>query len=98
MTQAVNDAVRSAYSEGYLRKSVVGDPLFARVNTKDNTPAVLHTRIVPGENVSILVSPKGFGSENMSAVKMLVVAEGVEGVVRFVVDTVKNAGPNPCPP
>lgn len=98
LTQAVNDAVRSAYSEGYLRKSVVGDPLFARVNTKDNTPAVLHTRIVPGENVSILVSPKGFGSENMSAVKMLVVAEGVEGVVRFVVDTVKNAGPNPCPP
>ena len=98
LTQAVNDAVRSAYSEGYLRKSVVGDPLFARVNTKDNTPAVLHTRIVPGENVSILVSPKGFGSENMSAMKMLVVAEGVEGVVRFVVDTVKNAGPNPCPP
>ena len=98
LTEAVNDAVRSAYMEGYLRKSVVADPLLHRVNTKDNTPAVIHTRIVPGDRVDILVTPKGFGSENMSALKMLVVAEGVEGVVRFVVDTVKNAGPNPCPP
>ena len=95
---AVTEGVRKAYAEGYLRKSVVRDPLYDRVNTRDNTPAVIHTRIVPGEQVDIMVTPKGFGSENMSAIKMLVPADGEAGVIRFVVDTVKNAGPNPCPP
>ena len=97
-TETVNAAVRAAYTEGYLRKSVVRDPLYDRVNTKDNTPAIIHTRIVPGDKIDILVTPKGFGSENMSAIKMLVPADGENGIVKFVVDTVKNAGPNPCPP
>lgn len=97
-TETVNEAVRKAYSEGYLRKSVVQDPLYDRKNTKDNTPAIIHTRIVPGDKIDILVTPKGFGSENMSAIKMLVPADGEEGVVNFVVDTIKKAGPNPCPP
>lgn len=95
---AVQEGVRQAYADGYLRKSVVAEPLFDRVNTKDNTPAVIHTRIVPGEHIRILVTPKGFGSENMSRIKMLVPADGVEGVKRFIVQTVEEAGPNPCPP
>lgn len=96
--QAVEEGVRQAYTEGYLRKSVVSDPLFARTNTKDNTPAVIHVRIVPGENLRFLVTPKGFGSENMSALKLLTPAAGVDGVKQFVLDTVRQAGPNPCPP
>lgn len=94
---AVNRGVRRGYREGYLRKSCVSDPL-RRVNTNDNTPAMIYYDIVPGDKLEITVAPKGFGSENMSAVKMLVPADGVEGVKKFVVDTVKNAGPNPCPP
>ncbi len=96
--EAVQRGVRAAYTGGYLRKSVVAEPLFERVNTRDNTPAVIHTRIVPGDAVRLLVTPKGFGSENMSRVKMLVPADGVDGVKKFVVDTVREAGPNPCPP
>ena len=96
--QAVEEGVRQAYTEGYLRKSVVSDPLFARTNSGDNTPAVIHVRIVPGENIRLLVTPKGFGSENMSALKMLTPAAGVAGVTQFVLDTVHQAGPNPCPP
>lgn len=95
---AIEQGVRRAYADGYLRKSVVGDPLYDRVNTRDNTPPVVHVRIVPGDKVSIMVTPKGFGSENMSAIKMLVPADGEAGVIRFVTETVKNAGPNPCPP
>lgn len=96
--EAIQEGVRQAYEKGYFRKSVVGEPLFNRVNTKDNTPAVIHTRIVPGDKVHILATAKGFGSENMSALKMLVPADGIEGVKNFVLQTVKNAGPNPCPP
>lgn len=98
LNEALASAVRQAYTEGYLRKSVVRDPLYDRVNTGDNTPPVVHTRIVPGDGVDILVSPKGFGSENMSRIKMLVPADGEKGVVDFIVDTVRQAGPNPCPP
>lgn len=98
LTDAIHEGVRRAYQNGYLRKSVVDDPLFARTNTKDNTPAVIHTRIVPGDRVRLLVTPKGFGSENMSRVKMLVPADGVDGVRHFIVETVREAGPNPCPP
>lgn len=94
---AVNEGVRRGYTEGYLRKSIVGHP-FRRQNTGDNTPAVIHTRIVPGDRVKITVAPKGGGSENMSALRMLKPAEGEEGVKRFVLEVVKNAGPNPCPP
>jgi len=97
LEDAVNEGVRKGYQEGYLRKSIVGHPL-ERVNTGDNTPAVIHTRIVPGDKLKIIVAPKGGGSENMSAIKMLKPAEGVEGVKKFVVETVKAAGPNPCPP
>ena len=97
LTEAVNEGVRRGYREGYLRKSVVRDPL-DRVNTGDNTPAMLYTELVFGDNIEITVAPKGFGSENMSAIKMLKPSDGVEGVVDFVVQTVKNAGPNPCPP
>ena len=97
LTEAVNEGVRRGYREGYLRKSVVRDPL-DRVNTGDNTPAMLYTELVSGDNIEITVAPKGFGSENMSAIKMLKPSDGVEGVVDFVVQTVKNAGPNPCPP
>ena len=95
---AINEGVRTAYREGYLRKSVVGEPLFDRVNTKDNTPAVIHTRIVPGDKIHLLITPKGFGSENMSRIKMFPPAAGVEGVKQFIIDTVREAGPNPCPP
>ncbi len=94
----VNQGVREAYECGYLRKSVVSDPIFERKNTKDNTPAIIHTDIVPGNKVKITVAPKGFGSENMSAVKMLKPSDGIEGVRDFIMDTVKKAGPNPCPP
>lgn len=96
--EAVNQGVRDAYNEGYLRKSAVSDPLFDRVNTKDNTPAIIHLSMAPGENIKILVTPKGFGSENMSATKMLKPADGVRGVKDFVSKTAIDAGPNPCPP
>lgn len=97
LEDAVNEGVRQGYVEGYLRKSVIGDPLI-RENTKDNTPAVLHTRIVDGDQVKIKVAPKGFGSENMSRVFMLKPAEGIEGVKDAVLTAVKDAGPNACPP
>lgn len=96
--EALNAAVRRAYTDGYLRKSVVRDPLYQRENTRDNTPPVVHTRIMPGEEVHILVVLKGFGSENMSRIALLTPAEGEAGVIDFVVDTVRRAGPNPCPP
>ena len=94
---AVNEGVRRGYGEGYLRKSIMGDPL-RRVNTGDNTPAALHLRLVPGDKLRLTVAPKGFGSENMSRLAMLRPADGVEGVERFVLETVRLAGPNPCPP
>ena len=97
LEDAVNEGVRQGYVDGYLRKSVVGDPLI-RENTKDNTQAVLHTRIVDGDQVKIKVAPKGFGSENMSRVFMLKPAEGIEGVKDAVLTAVKDAGPNACPP
>lgn len=97
ITEAINEGVRQAYKDGYLRKSVVMDPL-NRVNTNDNTPAVIHYDIVSGENIKIQVMPKGAGSENMSAVKMLKPSDGVEGVIDFVLETVQKAGANPCPP
>ncbi|MBR2471517.1 MAG: fumarate hydratase [Clostridia bacterium] len=97
VTDAINEGVRLGYTEGYLRKSVVGDPL-ERKNTGDNTPAVIYYDIVPGDKITISVMPKGFGSENMGAVKMLKPSDGVGGVIDFVLDTVKKAGPNPCPP
>ena len=96
--EAIQQGVREAYLRGYLRKSIVSDPLFDRINTKDNTPAVIHTRIVPGDRVKLTAVAKGFGSENMSALKMLVPADGVQGIKQFVLDTVEKAGPNPCPP
>lgn len=97
MYAAVNEGVRQAYTDGYLRKSIVADPL-RRVNTGDNTPAVVHLEIVPGDKVRLIVAPKGGGSENMSAVKMLKPADGAKGVADFVVETVSRAGSNPCPP
>ena len=97
LEEAVHAGVRQGYTEGYLRKSVVGDPLL-RVNTKDNTPAVIYTRIVPGEKVKITVTAKGFGSENMSRIFMLKPAQGVEGVKEAILETVREAGPNSCPP
>ena len=97
LSDAVNEGVRQGYVEGYLRKSVVKDPLI-RENTKDNTPAILHTTIVPGDQVKITVAPKGFGSENMSRVFMLKPAEGIEGVKQAILTAVKDAGPNACPP
>ena len=98
LTQAVEQGVRDAYIEGYFRKSIVSDPLFDRVNTGDNTPAVIHLSLVPGESVRILAMAKGFGSENMSRVFMLPPAAGEEGVLDAVVTAVREAGPNPCPP
>jgi fumarate hydratase subunit alpha len=95
--EAINEGVRKGYGDGYLRKSIVIDPI-KRVNTKDNTPAVIHLEIVPGDKVKLIVAPKGGGSENMSAVKMLNPSDGAKGVVDFVVDTVSKAGSNPCPP
>lgn len=95
--QAVHDGVAKGYTEGFLRKSVVADPI-RRGNTGDNTPAVIHTRLVPGDRVRLTVAPKGFGSENMSRIAMLKPAQGKEGVMDFIVETVRLAGPNPCPP
>lgn len=95
---AVNEGVRKAYSEGYFRKSIVNDPVFDRKNTTDNTPCVLHLEMVEGENVKIIAAPKGGGSENMSAIKMLKPADGLEGIKTFVLETVEKAGGNPCPP
>ena len=97
LTEAVNAGVRKGYGEGYLRKSVVADPI-RRGNTGDNTPAILYTELVPGDRVEITVAPKGFGSENMSQIKMLRPSDGEEGVLDFIVKTVEEAGPNPCPP
>ena len=95
---AIEDGIRKGYEEGYLRKSVVTQPFSARVNTKDNTPAVIHTRIVPGDQLKITVAPKGGGSENMSRVTVLKPAQGRSGEIDFVVNTVAEAGSNPCPP
>lgn len=97
ITQVVNEGVRQGYAEGYLRKSVVRDPL-DRVNTGDNTPAMIYYDIVPGDKIKITVAPKGFGSENMSQIKMLRPSDGIEGVKAFVLKAVEEAGPNPCPP
>ena len=97
LEDAINEGVRQGYVEGYLRKSVVGDPII-RENTKDNTPAVIHYKIVNGDKVKIKISPKGFGSENMSRVFMLKPADGIEGVKNAIMTTVKDAGPNACPP
>lgn len=95
--EAINEGVRRAYVNGYLRKSVVGHPL-VRVNTKDNTPAIVHVKLVPGDKVKIHVAPKGGGSENMSLVKMLIPADGIEGIKKVVLDAVEKGGGKPCPP
>jgi fumarate hydratase subunit alpha len=97
LENAINEGVRRGYEEGYLRKSIVKDPI-DRVNTKDNTPAVIHYDIVPGSKLKIMVAPKGFGSENMSQLKMLKPSDGLDGVKEFILKVVKDAGPNPCPP
>lgn len=97
ITDAINEGVRQGYIEGYLRKSVVSDPIL-RVNTKDNTPAIIHYNIVEGDKVKIDVAPKGFGSENMSKVYMLKPSDGIEGVKNAIIDCIEKAGPNPCPP
>jgi fumarate hydratase subunit alpha len=96
--EAVNEGVRRAYNEGYYRKSIVNDPLFDRKNTGDNTPCLLHFEFVPGDKVKIIAAPKGGGSENMSAIKMLRPADGIEGAKKFILETVEKAGGNPCPP
>ena len=98
LEDAINQGVREGYAEGFLRKSVVTDPLDDRKNTNDNTPAVIHYDIVPGDKLKITVAPKGFGSENMSRLTMLKPAEGLQGVKDFIMETVELAGPNPCPP
>lgn len=98
LEDAVNEGIGKGYTEGYLRKSVVGEPLFNRVNTKNNTPGVIYTQIVPGDKLKITVAPKGFGSENKSGVKMLVPADGVEGVKKAVMEIILHASMNPCPP
>ena len=97
LEDAINEGVRQGYVEGYLRKSVVKDPII-RENTKDNTPAVIHYQIVPGDNIKITVAPKGFGSENMSKIFMLKPADGIEGVKKAILSAVEDAGPNACPP
>lgn len=97
LQDAINEGVRKGYDEGFLRKSVVKDPI-NRVNTKDNTPAIIYYDIVPGDKIKITVAPKGFGSENMSRIKMLKPSDGLQGVKDFIIETVKLAGPNPCPP
>lgn len=97
LEQAIQQGVRTGYKEGFLRKSVVADPL-RRANTGDNTPAIIHYQMVPGDEVKISLAPKGFGSENMSKVKMLIPSDGAQGVIDFVLETVCQAGPNPCPP
>ncbi len=98
LEDAINEGVRRAYTEGYLRASMVYDPVFERKNTKDNTPAVIHYRVVPGDRLKLTFAPKGAGSENTSRLAMLKPADGWEGVKRFVLETVKLAGPNACPP
>ncbi len=98
LTSSIEEGVRKAYAEGFLRKSIVDDPLFIRENTKDNTPPVIHYDIIDGDKIKITAIAKGFGSENMSSIKMLSPSDGVEGLKSFVLETVKNAGPNPCPP
>ena len=97
LTAAVNEGVRKGYAEGYLRKSVVADPV-RRGNTGDNTPAMIYTEIVPGEEIKVTVGPKGFGSENMSAIRMFKPSAGLQGIKDFIIETVEAAGPNPCPP
>ena len=97
LTEAVDEGVRRGYTNGYLRKSVVKDPV-RRGNTGDNTPAMLYTEIVPGEQVKVTVGPKGFGSENMSAIRMFKPSAGLQGIKDFIIETVETAGPNPCPP
>lgn len=97
LEDAINEGIRQGYVDGYLRKSVVGDPLI-RENTKDNTPGIIHYEIIPGEKIEIIVAPKGFGSENMSRIYMLKPADGIEGVKEAVIESVKLAGPNACPP
>ena len=98
LNDAINEGVRRGYTNGYLRKSIVTDPFLKRVNTKDNTPAIIHTEIVPGDKLTITIAPKVGGSENMSALRMLKPADGVEGIKNFVIETVDKAGSNPCPP
>lgn len=95
---AINEGVKQGYTEGYLRKSMVGDPIIERKNTGDNTPAAIHLRIVPGDKIHIIAAPKGGGSENMSEVRMMKAADGIEGVMDFVVERVRISGGNPCPP
>ena len=97
ITEAVNEGVRQGYDQGYLRKSVVRDPL-DRVNTGDNTPAMIYFELVPGDKIEVTVAPKGFGSENMSKIAMLKPSDGLQGVKNFIINTVQEAGPNPCPP
>ncbi|MDF2523073.1 MAG: hydro-lyase, Fe-S type, tartrate/fumarate subfamily [Clostridiales bacterium] len=97
LTDAINEGVRQGYTNGFLRKSVVKDPI-ERGNTGDNTPAIIHYNLVEGEGLKIKVAPKGFGSENMSALRMLTPSDGLEGIKNFIIDTVNKAGPNPCPP
>jgi len=96
--EAINEGVRRGYKNGYLRKSAVDDPFLVRKNTGDNTPAIIHTTIVKGDRLKIIIAPKGGGSENMSALRMLTPSEGVDGIKKFVIDTVDKAGSNPCPP
>lgn len=97
LDDAINEGVRRGYEEGFLRKSVVKDPI-NRINTKDNTPAIIYHNIVSGDKIKITVAPKGFGSENMSRIKMLKPSDGLQGVKEFIIETVRLAGPNPCPP
>jgi fumarate hydratase subunit alpha len=94
----INEGVRRGYKKGYLRKSIVDDPFLDRKNTGDNTPAIIHTIIVPGDKIKLIIAPKGGGSENMSALKMLTPSDGIEGIKKFVLDTVDISGSNPCPP
>lgn len=98
LTHAINEGIKAGYAQGYLRKSVVEDPLFGRINTQDNTPAIIHTSIVDGDQVVLHLGVKGFGSENMSRIYMLKPAEGIEGVKAKVLETIEMAGPNACPP
>ena len=98
LNEAIDEGVRRGYKNGYLRKSAVDDPFIERINTKDNTPAIIHTIIVPGDKIKLILAPKGGGSENMSALAMLKPSDGIKGIKKFVLDTVEKAGSNPCPP
>jgi len=98
LNEAIDEGVRKGYINGYLRKSAVDDPFMERKNTNDNTPAIIHSKIVPGDKIKLTIAPKGGGSENMSALAMLKPSDGIAGIKRFVLDTVENAGSNPCPP